>query len=176
VGVVAYASEHATWGEIKSQNQSDAPSPAAKVGPPGPMVVGGGLAPNAFAGATDITASFTARETKDGTVKGEAQFIDHSADLKWHHDIDCMFIDGNIAYLSGRIKHGTNLPEGIEPGSPALLWLQDNGEGAGSDRLQAAIGYPDDWSCEDFATIVGPPPEAIQIDFTNANVKILHNE
>lgn len=97
--------------------------------------------------------SFTATERADGSVKGQAQLNSRSFDVRVHFDIDCLRVDGNTAYMSGRITHVDNPAEGFV-GELNRWAVQDNGEGSKAQpdlvsSIPANPGNADPKTCAD---------------------------
>jgi hypothetical protein len=73
------------------------------------------------------TFVFNVLKKADGTVKGQ-----HTVQVRWRggsfwkSDIDCMAVDGNVAVLSGTIRH-SSLPQFV--GLGGWFAVEDNGEG-----------------------------------------------
>ena len=75
--------------------------------------------------------SFAASKRADGTVTGEVQLNSRGFDVFVHIDVDCLRVDGNTAYMSGRITFVSNPDEGFV-GELNRWAVQDNGEGSGA--------------------------------------------
>lgn len=71
--------------------------------------------------------SFAAHESEDGTVTGQMQLNSRGFDVFVHIAIDCLRVDGNVAYMSGRITYSSNPAEGVV-GELNRWSVQDNGE------------------------------------------------
>jgi hypothetical protein len=81
------------------------------------------------AGHTDANFSLTATEHADGTVTGEwtDQFGQGQGGI--HVVINCLFVQGNEAWVSGFIDHGN--VNGVDvTGLPCITRVQDNGKSA----------------------------------------------
>jgi len=76
--------------------------------------------------------SFSARQHADGTVKGQLQLNSRGFDVFVHINIDCLRVEGNVAYMSGRITHSSNPAEGVV-GELNRWAVKDNGEGPSAD-------------------------------------------
>jgi hypothetical protein len=72
--------------------------------------------------------SFTATKLADGTVTGEVQLNSRSFDVFVHISVDCLRLDGNKAYMNGRITHVSDPEQGFV-GELNRWAVQDNGEG-----------------------------------------------
>jgi hypothetical protein len=72
--------------------------------------------------------SFSATKRADGTVTGEVQLNSRSFDVFVHISVDCLRVDGNTAYMSGRITHVSDPEQGFV-GELNRWAVQDNGEG-----------------------------------------------
>jgi len=97
--------------------------------------------------------SFAATKRADGTVTGELQLNSRSFDVFVHISVDCLRVEGNTAYMSGRITHSSDLAQGFI-GELNRWVVQDNGEGpdADSDRVSTIPENPgnaDPKTCED---------------------------
>jgi hypothetical protein len=97
--------------------------------------------------------SFAASKRADGTVTGEVQLNSRGFDVFVHINVDCLRVDGNTAYMSGRITFVSNPDEGVV-GELNRWAVQDNGEGADAPPdLVSSIpeneGNADPKTCED---------------------------
>jgi hypothetical protein len=97
--------------------------------------------------------SFAATKRADGTVTGEVQLNSRSFDVFVHISVDCLRVDGNIAYMSGRITHVSDPEQGFV-GELNRWAVQDNGEGPDAPPdLVSSIpenpGNTDPKTCED---------------------------
>lgn len=97
--------------------------------------------------------SFSARKYEDGTVNGELQLNSRGFDVFVHIRIDCLRVEDNTAYMSGRITHTSNVEEGVV-GELNRWAVQDNGEGrAAPPDMVSSIpeneGNADPKTCED---------------------------
>jgi hypothetical protein len=97
--------------------------------------------------------SFAAVEHADGTVRGQLQLNSRGFDVFVHIAIDCLRVEGNIAYMSGLITHSSN-PDEAFVGELNRWAVQDNGEGArAAADLVSSIpeneGNADEKTCED---------------------------
>jgi hypothetical protein len=97
--------------------------------------------------------SFSARKYADGTVNGELQLNSRGFDVFVHIKIDCLRLNGSIAYMSGLITHSSNPAEGVV-GELNRWAVQDNGEGSGADpdmvsSIPENEGNLDPKTCED---------------------------
>jgi hypothetical protein len=81
------------------------------------------------------TFAFEASKASDGTVSGQAQIDNRAAGRRFHIEIDCLNVIGNIAVMSGTLTQAAGA--GISVGDSAIFAAQDNGEGAGAppDRV-----------------------------------------
>ena len=75
--------------------------------------------------------SFAARKHADGTVEGQVQLNSRGFDVFVHIAVDCLRVEGNLAYMSGRITYSSNPAEGVV-GELNRWSVQDNGEGDGA--------------------------------------------
>lgn len=73
------------------------------------------------------TFSFGAVTHQDGSVTGQSQVNDRGDGVRAHLTIDCLEVDGNIAYMSGIISDSSR-PSLV--GEEAWFSVQDNGAGA----------------------------------------------
>ena len=81
------------------------------------------------AGHTDANFSLNANQYADGSAKGEwsDQFGQGQGGI--HVVIDCLFVQGNEAWVSGFIDHGN--VNGVDvTGLPCITRVQDNGKSA----------------------------------------------
>jgi hypothetical protein len=97
--------------------------------------------------------SFAAAKRADGTVTGQVQLNSRSFDVFVHISVDCLRVEGNTAYMSGRITH-TSDPEQAFIGELNRWVVQDNGEGPDAPPdLVSSIpenpGNADPKTCED---------------------------
>jgi hypothetical protein len=74
--------------------------------------------------------SFSARKYANGSVNGELQLNSRAFDVFVHINIDCLRVEGNTAFMSGRITFSSNFAEGV-PGELNRVIVVDNGEGHG---------------------------------------------
>jgi len=92
--------------------------------------------------------SFSARTYADGSVKGQANLVNHNftgangtSPYQLHIDISCMKVVGNIAFFGGTIKR-TNDPSLVDA---VYFSVQDNGEpGKGVDMISRVAFFDDD--------------------------------
>jgi hypothetical protein len=75
--------------------------------------------------------SFHARQREDGTVTGQAEVHNQTADVRVHLEINCLRVFGNVATISGIVTR-TSDPARVREGWEGLFQVQDNGEGANS--------------------------------------------
>lgn len=106
---------------------------------------GGGQTMVGSQGAGD-TIAFTARNGADGAATGQVQYVDRNGgtgqdQTVQHGVIDCFVVDpdGKTARMSGTWTSGDL------SGDPFALYVQDNGEGDGSDIV--AVTDVDSTSC-----------------------------
>jgi hypothetical protein len=94
----------------------------AEVGPSanghGNLTIAGGLQ----------TLSFHAREFRDGTVTGSTVAKSRAQNVRIFADLDCLFVVGNTAVLSGVVTQSDNPLFPV--GRGAIFRVVDNGEGA----------------------------------------------
>ena len=86
--------------------------------------------------------TFTASAVKhaDGTVSGQSQLKNRSNGITIHSSIDCLFIDGNLAIMSGVVTSSTSPNRPVGGG---IIWaVIDNGQGknAPADRVTFTFG------------------------------------
>lgn len=130
---------------------------------PEPMARGGGTVD----WTTDIrvTYGFTARTDADGNTRGEIQFNWHGTDVVWHGVLDCLAVDQNRAFMSGRVVSGQ------DAGRFLVFGVEDNGEGTQAtapDRISLVVRRRPESGPYDCA-VDGP---ALARDWTNGNVQI----
>jgi len=75
--------------------------------------------------------SFAAQKRADGTVTGQLQLNSRSFDVFVHIEIDCLRVEDDTAYMSGRVTFSSNLAEGV-PGELNRWAVRDNGERSGA--------------------------------------------
>ena len=75
--------------------------------------------------------SFHAKTNKDGSVSGNGVLTYTQGELKIKFDIDCISVDGNTAYLTGKITSNSSNPERV--GRDCYFAVVDNGEGANAN-------------------------------------------
>jgi hypothetical protein len=98
--------------------------------------------------------SFAASKRADGTVTGQMQLNSRSFDVFVHIAVDCLRVEGNTAFMSGRITHSSDPAQGFV-GELNRWAVQDNGEGANAalpDRVSTVPENPgneDPKTCED---------------------------
>ena len=78
---------------------------------------------------TDATFSLNANQYADGTSKGEWTDQFGQGDGGIHVQIDCLFVQGNTAWVSGFITSG-NVGGVDVTGLPVITEVQDNGKSA----------------------------------------------
>jgi hypothetical protein len=82
--------------------------------------------------------AFTVVKFSDGSVQGEAQVRNPALGTLRHFQLDCLSIrNGNLAIASGTVTSAEN-PALV--GAPAIFAVQDNGQGARSERDQVSEG------------------------------------
>jgi hypothetical protein len=92
-----------------------------------------------FTSDTGVTAlrtfAFEAMRSSDGSVTGQAQIDNRALGQRFHVEIDCMNVIGNIAVMSGTLTEAAGA--GIAVGDAAIFAAQDNGEGTAAppDRV-----------------------------------------
>jgi hypothetical protein len=113
--------------------------------------------------------SFSARRYADGKAGGELELNSRSVPVLVHIRIDCLRVDGNTAYMSGRITHTSNVAEG-EIGELNRVVVRDNGEGKGViDQVSRIPANPDD----DPRTCADPAPDLFPLrDVHRGNVQV----
>ena len=80
------------------------------------------------------TMSFHAREAKDGSVRGSFEVLARAEgwELGMHGVLDCLYVDGDEAAVSGYVTHGK---QGFGTEGQAWVWaVRDNGEGQATDE------------------------------------------
>jgi hypothetical protein len=81
------------------------------------------------AGVTALrTFAFDARGSGDGTASGQAEVNNRAAEQRFHIQVDCLNVIGNIAVMSGTLTAAAG--EGVSVGDAAIFAAQDNGEGS----------------------------------------------
>lgn len=105
--------------------------------------------------------SFHARRFPDGSVRGTFQAQVQAFGERFHGEINCLSISGNIASMSGVVT-GSNIP--IAVGALVAFQVQDHGEGASAQ---------DEWS--DVAISLGALPDCFEVaalgDISNVPVE-----
>jgi hypothetical protein len=120
--------------------------------------------------------SFNARVDTNGSVIGQANYETKlDGDLVAHIDIDCLFVTGNKAYISGIVT------EADDPGSIGLILARavvDNGEGrsAGVNRTTQLFNVTGSGGCQDpfirFILDLVLGDEANSENWTNGQVQV----
>ncbi len=95
--------------------------------------------------------SFHAKTDKNGDVKGSGVLTYTKGDLKLKFSINCIYTQGNIATMSGRITSHSANPDAV--GKACRFSVMDNGEGskADPDRMTPlfwSLTDGPDWPCE----------------------------
>jgi hypothetical protein len=81
------------------------------------------------AGHTDANFSLVANQYSDGTSKGEYTDQFGQGQGGFHAEVNCVFVQGNEAWVSGIITSGTFA--GVDlTGLPVITHVQDNGKSA----------------------------------------------
>jgi hypothetical protein len=75
-----------------------------------------------------VTFSFTARDYGTGADEGQIEAKNHLSGRREHVEVDCLRVVGNIAVMSGTLKH-TDPSAPVQEGF-SIFAVQDNGEGA----------------------------------------------
>lgn len=127
----------------------------ALAGKPLHTVSGGGS--TYFEGFGTERYAFNAQVDSEGAVKGQGEFTFIIPEGKFHAEMNCLAVDGNIAWL-GMVITRTDNPAELPVGLDWTWQLQDNGEGVNAPPdLQsyffptadlAAYGFPVD-DCND---------------------------
>jgi len=76
---------------------------------------------------TNRTFSFNAVTHRDGSVSGQGQLNSHLG-AKIHFSIDCLYVEGNVATMSGTVTNSEAFQEYV--GGPCWFRVKDNGEGS----------------------------------------------
>lgn len=97
--------------------------------------------------------SFAATKRADGTVTGQVQLNSRGFEVFVHLSVDCLRVEGNTAYMSGRLTHVSDPEQGFV-GELNRWAVQDNGEGpdAPPDLVSSIPENPenaDPKTCED---------------------------
>jgi hypothetical protein len=145
----------------------------ALAGSPVHKVTGGGT--TVFDFGTE-QYGFVAMVDSAGKVKGQGEFYFAEPPGKFHTKMNCLWVDGNTAWLGMEITRTSDpveYPLGVD-----LTWqVIDNGEGAGSPSDEQSYFVPTEilpfvgpWEdCTDMPTIIadlGPLP------WTNGNIQV----
>ncbi len=119
-----------------------------------------------FSPGCDANFSLVAIQYADGSVSG--QYTDRFPQGDgFHAVVDCVFVDGNDAWISGVISHGTS--GGVDlSGMPVSTRVRDNGTSANSTSDQ--IGYS--LIGEDFASSCEDQADAELFDAPQGQVKV----
>lgn len=148
---------------------------AAIVGVHGAVASGGVVASATGQGGVYVqndelrTFAFTIKGA-DGSVQGEALFINRFSGVTAHADLNCLNVghhaEGNVAVLSGIVTKSTSPIEGLT----AVIAVQDRGEGANEPRdrmtFTLAVGS---LTCNDFT----PDPNALPLsDIDLGNIRV----
>jgi hypothetical protein len=92
------------------------------------------------AGVTALrTFAFEARGSGDGPAVGQAQVDNRAVDQRFHIQIDCLNMIGDIAVMSGTVTSAAG--EGVSVGDAAIFAAQDNGEGSNAAPDRATRGF-----------------------------------
>lgn len=170
-----------SWSIVPNQTRGAFQIEARRQQVPGPFlheVSGGGTMPFELDGTVEkLTYAVTARQTADGSAKGELLFRAHDLRIQLKGTVTCLAVVDNRAYLSGDITQ-INLP--IDAQHFALA-LEDNGEGSHAtrpDRVSlpmlfndyersvgaGSVAFAPRWPC-----MLGPGQF---LDWTNGNVQV----
>ena len=116
----------------------------------------------------DGNFSLIANKRADGTVTGQWQDTLPGGGSGIHVDIDCMYVEDNIALVSGFVKHGSVDGQDIT-GLYVIVRVVDNGTSNNDpyDQVSPIFPVPADLSCEVYADIPVP-----LFDLTKGQVKI----
>jgi hypothetical protein len=89
---------------------------------------------------TDANFSLVANQHADGTVTGEWSDQFGQGEGGIHAQVNCVFVDGNEAWVSGVITSGT--VGGIDvTGLPVITRVQDNGKSANDPPDQISFSF-----------------------------------
>ena len=141
-------------------------------------VSGGGTMPIELDGTVEkLTYAVTARQTADGSAKGEMLFRAHDLRIQLKGTVTCLAVVDNRAYLSGDITQ-INLP--IDAQHFALA-LEDNGEGHNATRpdrvtvpilfydSERSVGAGNGAFAPRLPCMLGP---GLFLDWTNGNAQV----
>jgi len=140
----------------------------------GRRVTGGGQYTSSRVGPT--TVAVHAIRHQDGTVTGQIEQHILDFGLSVHGEVNCLFVVGNVAYVSGVITNvqeasETGLGSFFQEGTFFLLAIEDNGEGLnsfGSDRVSLLFPSATPFDCEN------PPALAsFMNDLTQGNFQVV---
>jgi len=108
----------------------------------GKRVTGGGQYTSDFFGVG--TVAVHAVRHQDGTVTGQVEAHYPERGLRVHGEVDCLFVVGNRAYVSGVITNVEGDPDGLyySEGTYFILAIQDDGEGHNSNPDLVSVLIP----------------------------------
>jgi len=88
------------------------------------------------------TIEFTVTRDANNNQRGQGHFFNHTSGANIHLVIDCLYVDGNVAYFSGKLPPGA-------PDPYFFVKVIDNGEGANSapDRASGLYGESEHVVC-----------------------------
>jgi hypothetical protein len=95
------------------------------------------------------TFTFTAQTDSSGISRGQEEVFSRSSGIRWHADINCLSVSGNVATMSGTVTDTNSTTPPFVVGADVLFQVVDNGHGQS--------GTPDDISLTFFQT-TGPFP------------------
>lgn len=125
--------------------------------------------------------SFSARTSRDGTVRGNAVLHNPAFDggngnqpYMLHINVECLKVVGNVAYFGGTVRR-TNDPSLVDA---VFFAVEDNGEpGRNADRISRVFFWDDDpnttgdpQTCQFLPDPTGPAPIEF-IESGNINVR-----
>jgi hypothetical protein len=173
---LVWAAEETTWGQVKALTN---PQPATKPVANDVIVSGGGiLIFYTIPGEQkpwENALSFIAKFDKAGNPTGEGKLGVYNCGVPFspprtgglpalHLKIDCLSVEGNMAWIGAAVTHYTNLPfwEALPTPLDRLIWqVEDNGEGNSvPDRgdifpVADVIAYGLSGNCNDHPDILG---------------------
>jgi hypothetical protein len=117
----------------------------------------------------DGNFSLTVNMRADGTVTGQWQDTFAGGGFGIHATIDCMFVDGNMAIVSGYVTHGSFDGETDATGQYIITKVVDNGTSNNDtpDQISFSYSVTDEFSCELYAN-----SNFALFDLTRGQVKV----
>jgi hypothetical protein len=123
-------------------------------------------------GADRIFSFATVQSGPDYPATGQGQLVRTDAQIRIHFAVDCLRVEGNTAYVSGKVTN-SNL---WGAGWPVWFKVVDNGEGGSAtpDQMTPLAGWdPDDLDPDDPpVTCDGDLDDIALIDVASGNIQV----